>query len=346
MSSYDMPYIRENFRVGFRDTLGPAWHDVTGEFTYPAGIPMEDAREFLGWVPQKRALMVEGDNGEAVPLRKSWGRTPVAVTRPDTGALVGLMDENYPTTSYSERLLDGLSAILDDSDLSIGSILVLDGGSKASVQITMDDTTEIAGDSFRLWLAAYTSLDGSLKTTFKKGCTRVVCDNTLDLFTREGGAKYSYKNTANSGLQVATAREALQIFTDMGSELSLTVEQMVDAAFSDGQWSQLLDALPTTSLTHLDGPKKGQEKDGRGKTRTENTRMDITGIYHNDARVSEYTGTQWGSFQAFSTYNQHESTVQKDDNELQRNARKMLSGQTFDYDSMVMSAIGKVAAMA
>lgn len=342
MGEYSLEYMQQNFKVGFADTLGSAWWDSVGAdgapgFTYPGAVPLDVARGMLDWTPEKRALMSEADDGSAVPLKKSWGKTPVAITRSDTGALVGIMDESYPNSSFAERLLDGLSGILDDSDLSIGSVLLLDGGAKASVQITTGNLTTAGDDDFRLWLAAYSSMDGSLKTTFKRGATRIQCDNTFDMFTREGGAKYSYKNTANSALVIADAREALDIFTDMSEDLTQTVEQMVDGVFSDSNWSALLDALvPTTD-------SKGEEKKGASKTNAENKRMDLTGMWTSDPRVSKFYGTQWGAFQAFSTHNQHETTVEGADNEIQRNARKMLTGKTGEYDRNVMSAVHKIS---
>lgn len=344
MGQYDFEYMRENFKVGFADTLGDPWWGAYGDvsdITYPGAIPLDDAKAFLGWKPEKVTLSAP----DGSPLVKSWGKTPVGIVRPDTGALVGIMNENYPTTSYSERLLDGLSAILDDPDLSIGSVLMLDGGSVASVQIQMNgNLSAAADDTFRLWLAAYTSLDGSLKTTFKKGATRIECDNTFEAFAREGGSKYSYKNTPNSGLTVATAREALDIFTDMESALQLTVSQLVGTPFTEKQWATLLDVNPTTSLVHVIGPKKGTEKEGIGLTKAENRRMDLTGIYHHDDRVKNYVGTQWGAFQAFSTHNQHETSMKDTDNQLQRNARKMLSGDTDNFDAEVMRLIESVSA--
>lgn len=339
MSKYSAEYMRENFRVGFRDQLGPAWWDsvdaTTGEYvTFPGAIPMDVAHGMLGWEPEKVALMREMPDGTAMPLRKGWGDTPVALVNPNTGNLVGIMDENYPATSYAERLLDGLSAILDDPDLNIGSVLLLDGGSKASVQITLGNLTEVSNDTFKLWLAAYTSLDGKLKTTFKKGATRIQCDNTFDMFTREAGAKYAYKNTANSGLNITSAREALDIFTDMSAQLSATVDRMTSSEFVDAQWSKLLEEMH---------PTEGKEKSAL--TRAEKRQMALSDIYYNDSRVSDFTGTQWGAFQAFSTFNLHESTVRENDNEFQRNARKLLTGQTFDHDLAVMTAIDKVAAL-
>ncbi len=336
MSEYNFEYMVQNFRVGFADTLGDPWWSMYGdvsECTYPGAIPMEDAREFLGWKPIKVEL----------PHKKSYGNTPVMIVNERTNDLVGVMASNYAVSSYEERLLDGLSTILDDPNLAIGSMIMLDGGSKASVQITVGEIVNVGGEQFRTWIAAFTSLDGSMKTTFKRGSTRIVCDNTFAAFCREAGGKYSYKNTAGSKLDVAVARESLDIFsstsgevldifTEMESDLQAIVDEMTGKGMNESQWDKLLELqLPVADL------EEGGKRTGR-----ENKRNAISAMYFHDPRVSAYTGTQWGAFQAFSTWNQHGTTVEKGDNELQRNTRKAIGNDFDTFDAAVMRDLALV----
>jgi phage/plasmid-like protein (TIGR03299 family) len=227
-----------------------------------------------------------------------------------------------------------LSAILDtpDTELGIGSVGLLDGGQTAWVQIeSPENVVHSSGEVFRPWLAGYSSLDGTLRTGFKEGVTRAVCDNTFDAFMSEHGKGYSYKNTANSKLVVASARDALDLLEKITDEFTRELDGLLSTPVTDRQWSEILEFNYATV-----------GKEGRSLTMAVKRQEAIDELYRMDTRVSPFMGTAWGAFQAFSTFNQHESTVRKGDNEYQRNMRKNLSGQTFGSDAAVMDSIDKV----
>jgi len=344
VSRFDYNYLNENVRVGFASERGPAWWSQfmgADSSHFDGAVPLSEAQKLFDWVPLKRALMVEGEIGEAIPLKDYKGSAPVAITHSRTGVLLGIMADNYPDTGYQDRLLKGLTSLLDtpDTELAIGSVGMLDGGSQAWVQLETPETlTHSSGEKFRPWLTAYSSLDGTLKTTFKEGTTRVVCDNTFEMSHTDSGKKYAYKNTANSKLVVATARDALDLLDGVAENYMAELDDLTNTEVNARQFEAIIEDLYPMR------DEVGKPKTGRGKTIAENIHIRISDIYRNDDRVGQFVGTKWGAFQAFSTYNQHETSVRKDDNEFQRNTRKLLSGKTGDYDAHVMSTISKVLA--
>ena len=335
MSAFDQDYLENNTLIGFTGKRGKAWWAANGNIPshFDGPVPLERARDFLGWEPVKVTIMEEGPDGEAVPLLDWKDRPQVAVKNPRTNRMMGVFGESYPDTSYRERLLDGLEAILDDNlETKIGSVVVLDGGAKAVVQIeTPENLTHSSGEEIRPWIAAYSSLDGSMATTFKSGVTRIVCDNTFNMFKAEGGKVYRYKNTANSSLKVATAREALDLLEKVSEGFFAEIDRMLAVEFSATQWQNTLDILIPVP-----------EEEGKGRTRSLNRHEALTDFYTHDSRVNSFVGTQWGAFQAFSTHEQHATTVRKGESEYQRNTRKMLNGQFTEFDMRVLGAMDTV----
>src|SRR5690606_20413635 len=139
-----------------------------------------------------------------------------AIIRSDTGAVLNVVSSRYGVHQYSEWLVKNVATILDD-DLAIDSAGLLMGGGVAWVSVSLPETIETrVGFPIRPRLLAFTSHNGKYKTTYKRSLEAPVCDNSLDMEVRRDNnsevvQKWSVKHTANSGLLIADAREALGI---------------------------------------------------------------------------------------------------------------------------------------
>ncbi len=330
MSKYDLEYLRNNMRIGFTGELGDAWWATYGSVAdshFTESVPIDEVRRLIGFVPGRTAI----------PAKYWDGSGMVYLTHPETGLLLGVNGDTYPETTYTDRLIDGHEAILDGSiEGMIGSCGLIDGGRQAWVQIRPGETiTHTSGERFAPWITAYSSYDGSLATTFKEGVTRTQCDNTFEMTQKERGRTYKYKNTQNNRINVLQARTLLDMLQQTSEDMWAELDILTSKKVSEDQWHAITNAVfaPTTESQ-------------KAKTRAENKRIAVSELYFNDPRIGAISGTQWGAFQAFSTWKQHETTVNgaEDDmaGEAERNMTWLLSNELRKFDAMVMEKIDMV----
>lgn len=333
MSKETQQWLDTMIKVGYtapQHGRGEAWHRMKGNAnSYPDAVPFDEAYEMIaGWSPVKVAPMMECDDGEFRPLKTYDGKQPVAIVHSDNGALLGIHSEKYPDHGYGERLFDATSNIIDD-DINIGTCGLLDGYRKAWVQIEVPDTiVHKSGESYRPFIVAMSSLDGSLSSTYQEGVTRVVCDNTLSAFRTAQSDKYKVKNTKTSHLRIADAREALGIVFSVAERFEQELEGLIAQTVSDKQWDTFLN-------TYIPLP----EEEGRGRTGAQNKQFALRALWETDPMVAPWAGTAWGAFQAASTFQQHYSTF-KGDNRVERNMVDWTKGKTETEDKKVLEILG------
>jgi phage/plasmid-like protein (TIGR03299 family) len=226
MSRETLTWLNTNTLIGFTDKRGKAWHWRAQEQNgasnhYPGPIPVADVQDRLfGWTAESRRLAteVEADmqtmthlSEDGQPMR--WLVVPdrQAICRSDDNSVMGIFGPGYVRHQYREWLLTTVADLLDD-DLAISSAGLLRGGAIAWVEVSMPDTiTTPEGVAFRPNLLATTSFDGSIATTYKRTVTDTVCDNTRELALSEAGQEFKVKHSRNSRLQLAPARQALEM---------------------------------------------------------------------------------------------------------------------------------------
>jgi phage/plasmid-like protein (TIGR03299 family) len=326
-----MEWISKHVLTGFTSKRGNAWHHRAGtDNHFPGAVPMERVDALFNWDVDESAVYVDAaDSKVAVPNRK-------AIIRSDTRDVLGIFADSYVPHLYGEWLVDNVSKILD-AQLQIGSAGLLKRGAVGFVQIEMEETMRSAatGESFRPFLLAATSLDGSLATTYKQGVTRTVCDNSLSVALSESSdQQIRYRHTAYSIARISDAREALAIVFDGAKDFDDEVKALVDQSVTDEQFTKFME---------LEFPA-GQSK--RGLTVATNTRERVTAMYHNDERVKDFRGTAWGAVQAVSTYNQHERRVNKGTERVERNFLEFVKGTVKSTDTDTRKNLTKVLANA
>lgn len=328
-------WLNQNTLIGFTDKRGTAWHyraSLQGEEPnhYPQGIPVEDVhRRLFFWEPTEGSIetsyLTEGGVTRLVdPTRK-------AVIRPDTGEILGVFKQGFRIHEYKRWLVEHIETILDD-DLSIGSAGLLKGGAVAWVQVEVPEScTTPEGVTFRPFLSAATSLDGSLSSTYQTGAQLIVCDNTLSAALAEGSAKrLKIKHSRNSLGRVGEVRDALGIVHQVADDFAAEVKRLCEIEVTDRQWAAFLDA-------HIPMPTEPD----RSRTMAETKRTAMSRLWKYDERVSPWRGTAFGVLQASNTFAHHEQIV-RGAVRAERNMLRMVTGGVDDLDRSTVQTLAKV----
>jgi phage/plasmid-like protein (TIGR03299 family) len=334
MSAETIEWLNTQTLIGLTDKRGKAWHwreSAQGAESnhYEGFVPVEDVRRRLfNFTAVSRPVFITGRDGQPkqVPNKQ-------AIVADDDDTVFAVFADGYQPHQYEEWLIDNVASLISASkgELGIGSAVLLRNRGSAAVQIEVPDSiTTKDGVEFRPYLLAATSLDGSLKTIYKRCSTTVVCDNTRDAALSERGQSYKVKHTRYSHLKLGDARDALQIIFDSGEAFAAEVDKLCATAVTDKQWQKVLDALVPVPVDL-----------GRSRTAAETKRAKLTSLWVVDERVKPWRNTAWGVSQAFNTFNQHLATV-KGSHRLERAYTNVLSGKTAQADLQVLDVLGAI----
>jgi phage/plasmid-like protein (TIGR03299 family) len=325
--------LRSFIRVGFTDKRGPAWwasseHKDDGSH-FTGAVPIEVARDLIGWEPvvgtsQGVFITNEGVTTLTDPNEKKY-------MNPRTGKIIGSVGIGHAVHAYEHTLLDTAQAIVDSSELGIGSVGMLGGGARAFVQYEFDETVNGGKDvEFRPFLTAATSVDGSLATTFFTGCQVVVCDNTLTAALGSTHTSYRLRHTRNSKVDVQAAREALSIAFQTADEFSAMVDKLTNEFVSDDKWVEFLKAYVPTP-----------PEEGRSKTVAINKQGQLNALWKNDERVAPWKNSAWGVLAATNTWRNHFQTV-RNVTRTERNMAKLIDGTFVKEDRETLRVLAAV----
>lgn len=361
MSSETLAWLNQNTLIGFTSKRGNAWHwrenlQVVGfnddgtaverSNHYPEAIPVGDVVSRLfdfDFVPGQAAYLVPfvgaKKNAHLVLVNQETGLDELFTVHLSTEGRRGMLTSDtfedlglYKTGqphNYREVLVEALSDILDTNsgDLGIASAGLLKGRKQAWVQVEMpENITTAEGFEFRPFLAATTSIDGTLSTEYKTGNTAIVCDNTLAMFMHEAGARFKVKHSKHSQLKLADAREALALVHSTADNFAAEVKALCSITVTDKQFASIQDIV----IPVADEP-------GRGRTVALDKRGAVSRLYRTDERASTWKGTGLGVIQAFNTYMQHEHGSAA--NNSVKNMENTVSGVFAKWDAKVFEAL-------
>jgi len=145
-----------------------------------------------------------GANGMAIPDFRG-------VTRDIDEKVLGVVRSRYKPIQNSDAF-SFLDSLVQDGMLLYNTAGTLFGGSKVWMLAEMPEGATIAGDSYKRYMLATTSHDGSQALTIRATQIRVVCNNTLMAAT-SGRAAASIMHAGDIGSQMAAARAALALTT-------------------------------------------------------------------------------------------------------------------------------------
>lgn len=325
MSTETSKWLNQNVLVGHTAKRGNAWHykaSDQGEESnhYEGAIPADDVRRRLfNWQAEAQPMFIQvGDELKEVPNK-------VAIVRNDTNEILGVPSSSYVPHQYDEALLQQVESILDDN-ITIGSAGLLKGGAIGWVQIEMPENMKVADVEFRPHLLATTSFNGSIATTYKRTVTVVVCDNTRAAALEENGEEYRIRHTANSGLRISNAREALNIVYKLGDDFAREVEELLSVKVSEQVFDKFL--LQTFPI-----------HDEMGKlatTKAADNRGQFMNLWNNDERVAPWKGTAYGVLQLVNTHRHHFRPTKGATVRTERNMMDTLTGITEEQDKRAM----------
>lgn len=333
MSKETRKWLSEFTLIGFTEKRGNAWHYREGDGNHYTGpVPIGDVRRRLfDWTPEEHPIYVStGPTGQ--PLSFAHDLAPVegrkAITRSDTGAVLGVFSDGYQPHHYDEWLLSNVERILDDY-LQIGSAGLLEGGAVAWVQVERpENITTAEGVTFRPWVNAFSSLNGKFASTYKTGVTNIVCDNTMRAAQGERTEQFKAKSTSRSLTKIAQARDALGLVFSTADDFAAEVAQLCSTDFTNRQFDALV-----KQLAPLEADAKPQAVRMATKKRDA-----LYELWQGDDRVTPWAGTAWGAYQAANTYGQHVATVRVG-NRPERNMTKNLQGKIDESDADVLTRI-------
>ncbi len=343
MSRETIQWLNENTLIGFSEKRGRAWHYRQGSDNhYVGGVPMDDVRKRLfDWHAEERPLHVGSTSGQFSVPESDTVSGYKAWVHPKTGETLGVHKESRSLHQYDEWLLDIAEPILGQG-VEIGTAGLLRGGRIAWVQFEVPETfTTPEGVTFRPFVLARSSMDASVATTWSRSITNTVCDNTMAIAaTEHGGQRIVFRASGDNAEKLEGAREALGLIDVAASDFTRQVGELTATRFTPADFHKLAEVI-------VPGERPdGLKKDGRAWAhwaKVQQKRTYLEDLYRFDERVAPWTGTAFGAWQAFNTYDQHERTL-RSKNRVERNQLQVVKGSQDRQDAMILKAIMELAA--
>lgn len=355
--------------IGWETKRGKGWHYQAAlqgaePNHYPQGIPYADVvRRLFSWKPErvrtgnfipckvKEAdimLPAWDENDEAIldedgkPIKLPFKVAEVpgmrGVVRSDNYLELGHHTAKYRIHDYEEWLLKLQSNVIGDT-LDIWSAILLRNGAQACVQVALPETAhdDKTGMDFVPYIHAYTSLDGSLSTTFAAQTLLIVCDNTMMAANRnaeKSGRQQRFKHTSLSLStdRVTEVRQALSIIHQTAENSINFFHELAAVKVPEKKWVEVMDII-------MPLPEDGAI--ARKVTRINNERELLNSTYHSDPMANTWKGTALGVIQAVNTYQTHYATV-RGATRAQRNASKIVRGDFARSDLATLDALSNV----
>lgn len=350
MSAETSTWLNQRTLIGMTDKRGNAWHyresDQGAESNhYPDAIPTDDiVRRLFYWAPAEgdvTSTYIDESGVTTVtdPTRKTIVRPAGTFGADDAGEILGIFKLGYQVHNPRVWLLEEVAAILGQG-LRAGSAGLLAGGGVAFVQCELDENVNTPeGVTFRPFIMASTSCNGSLSTTYNTGSQWVVCDNTQQIALAESRAlgtmaKVRHSKRSNDEASRGRIRDALQLVHTVADETSAAIAQLAAIDVSDKAWTAFLAAhAPITA---------GDDK-SISKTLAEKRRGELTQLWEHDARVSPWKGTALGVVQAVNTHAHHVQTSRGMER-AERNMTRAVDGDWGKLHVATMAQLTKVLA--
>jgi phage/plasmid-like protein (TIGR03299 family) len=178
----------------------------------------------------------------------------------------------------------------------------LRGGRRVWMLATVDNLAfeVVPGDPIEPYLLLYTGHDGKTCTIVKLTEVRVVCQNTATAALQGSGASFKIRHTANAAEKLMEAQAALGYATEAFAQQKELYTAMAHVKLTCAQWADFLDEM-------VDLP----EKEGRGRTRATNKRVELTCLFEGGlgTDIPGVRGTAWGAYNAITEYTTHHSSV-------------------------------------
>lgn len=365
MSKETQEWLENNILIGDTDLRGNAWwyrgtdrKDGSSNH-YPGAIPVNDIRQKLfDWepvsVPMFAKVPATADQADepmvSYDIHITENGTPYReyyrfVERPNRQNITasddyemdfGVFKPGYQIHGFNEWLVKNVENLID-GDIHVSSAGMLKGRAVAWVELSLSEQHTVADFPFRPHLLAYTSLDGSLATTYGRKVQATVCDNTLAAAIGEKGQTIKYKHSKYSTVKLASARDAVGLVVATADDFHKEMEELLAWKVDDRQFTKVLDKLIPLS------DEKGKPLSKMAVTKATDKRERIAGMYRNDIRCAPWSGTAFGVVQTFNTWEHHEKPTRGQTVRAERNMLAAVNGDVEKQTAEVMQALCAVA---
>jgi phage/plasmid-like protein (TIGR03299 family) len=225
--------------------------------------------------------------------------------RSDTKAPLGIVSPAYKTVQPRD-LLDVFRNVLREGGLEMSSAGTLFGGKRFWCTAKIGEGSPVSmRDRIGAYLLGVSSLDGSLKTSFRRSSTRVVCNNTLRMAFAEGPAELTVSH--RSHFDAKAVREFMQLNTAAWDSFRHTIARLANKPVDK-----------EVSAVVLQGLFGGAGKDA-DKVRESvgyKTVLDLFNGSGKGAKLDGAFGTAWGLLNAVTEYADHHVRAQSNENRL------------------------------
>lgn len=223
--------------------------------------------------------------------------------RSDTGDLLGsstgrcVIFQNY-------EMRDLLAAAVDGAEHAVASIGALRYGGITFVSVDFPDLPDIniAGQTILPYLCLVNDNTGRGTLRAYGSGIRPECLNTISLGWLAGTQLGKLTHTTNMGSKVPQLQAQIRRYLDLVPEAERMVGRLISARLDPADLSRAVDAMTPIPEAKV---KDGKVTNRAAVTRATERRDAIRNLALTDDRVG-FTGTAWGLFQAFSTYEQWE----------------------------------------
>jgi phage/plasmid-like protein (TIGR03299 family) len=255
----------------------------------------------LNYLPVKRQLSdpLSGD------LVDAYG-----VFRPDTGAFLGAVGDQYTVINHSEgfRMVDALIQSKDGAHYETAGCLGKGEVVWGLADLAMSMNVGLSGDKLNVYLLFATSHNGTISHVYRPTFVRVVCQNTFRAaMATKATSLFKVRHTANAQARLDQAHDALATIGDEVQTIEQKLNMLATRKMTREAMGSILDRLFP------------QSKDASGKpqdsTRRNNILTDVLRCYEtNDNNVfPEQRGTAYNLLNAVTEYTDHVRSTRKDD---------------------------------
>lgn len=245
-----------------------------------------------------------------------------AITRCDTGALMGIMGKGYTPVQN-----DSLIQLFDylHEDVEIDNIVSIRDGRKVFVTASCNIEGEVTeGDKVRRYLHAFNSFDGSSAFGVFFSDVRLVCANQLRYLCSKGARK---AQAADAGLVMRHTKSVEQFAQSLPALINLeqqkfsrdleALKPLTTTKLSEEMARHILEHTYSDVLSRPITDKDNKQKRER-KLSDLNQIATIRSHYSGNTGYGIEPGTVWSMFQAISQYETHDSGRTKDSIERAR----------------------------
>jgi phage/plasmid-like protein (TIGR03299 family) len=347
-SAETIEFLRGNVKVGFTDQRGPAWWAAGLVTKAGTWTEIPDGSHFAGPVPieavraQLDVPLVKGDvhvtyrdeNGER-QVSSDGDTAPIVNAR--TGQIFSYPKKGYKIHPYLQTLHGYIEQILFDERVGVGSVGLLKKGGMAFLQAVLPEAFEVAGYGYQPYIMGVTSADLSRATTWATGAKGAVCDNTVTDALAEALTTFKYRHTGGSAPRVQAAREKLGIRLEIvAGQVGEAIEALTQVDVSEQEFAAWLDLT-----VDVPDPDPKSSTGGRAFTNATARRDELTRLWTQDPKVSPWTGTGFGVYQASNTYRTWTQQV-NGASRFERNLTNDALGETKAGDKAALSALATV----